>query len=212
MKKCLYLLILFFLIGLYGCSHKVTIRPDLDITASIANQMNFRVGLYIPPEVKYLKMSDQADWANKYSFDVGRSVSSIIFKSCQRIFTYVELIEAYPTEILANERNLDYIVLARISEANVALNVQEGFFQSDAEGNCQITANLAFLEKNLIQFTSITATGTGIGNEGIAAFSSGKDEFVIAVEMAIRNLGNNIVQQIYGNFDIRKRAEQKTKN
>lgn len=209
MKKIPVYFFLMILLTLWGCTHKVTIRPDLDITASIANQMNFRVGLYIPPEVKSLVMSDQATPADKYTFDVGRSVASIIQKSCARIFSYCEMIEAYPTEIVASDRNLDFFLLARITEANVGLNVQEGFFQNDAEGTSQITATLAFLEKNLIQFTSITATGTGMGSEGIGAFSSGKDEFVVPVEMAIRNLGNNIVQQIYGNYDIRKRAEQK---
>jgi hypothetical protein len=209
MKKIPVYFLLLILLTLNGCTHKVTIRPDLDVTASIANQMNFRVGLYIPPEVKFLVMSDQATPADKYTFDVGRSVTSIIQKSCTRIFSYCEMLEAYPTELMANERNLDFMIVAKITEANVGLNVQEGFFQNDAKGTSQITAALSFLEKNLVQFTSVTATGTGMGSESMGVFSSGKDEFVVPVEMAIRNLGNNIVQQIYSNYDIRKRAEQK---
>jgi hypothetical protein len=192
-----------------GCSHKVTVRPNLDVTATIANQLDFKVGLYIPPEVKGLTMSDKANWANEYSFNVGESVSSIIHKSLSRVFRYVEILEAYPTEMMISERALDFIGIARITEANVGLNVQEGFFSNKAAGNTQITTSISFFDEKLLQFTAIQATGTGMGKEGIGVFSSGKDEFVVSVESAIRNLGNNIVQQIYGNYDIRKRSEKK---
>ena len=196
---------------MYGCTHEVTIRPDLEVTTPIASQLDFKVGLYIPPELKNLIMSDQATSADKYVFNVGHSVSSIIQKACIRTFSYVEALEAYPTEALALEKNLDFFVLAKISEANVGLNVQEGFLQYNAKGTCQITAILVFLEKNLNQFASITSTGTGMRSEPMGTFSSGKDEFAVPVEIAIKNLGNNIVQQIYGNYDLRKRAEQKGK-
>ncbi len=68
---------------------------------------------------------------------------------------------------------------------------------------------MSFFDSKLIQFTSIQATGTGMGDEGIDLLSSGKSEFSVSVESAIRNLGNNLVQQIYGNYDIRKPAENK---
>ena len=48
-----------------------------------------------------------------------------------------------------------------------------------------------------------------MGDEGIDLLSSGKSEFSVSVESAIRNLGNNLVQQIYRNYDIRKPAENK---
>ena len=209
MKKCMCIFVLISSIYFVGCTHNVTVRPNLDVTASIANQLDFKVGLYIPPEIKGLKMSDSATWANKYSFNVGEAVSSIIYKSLSRVFKYVELIEAYPTEMVMKERSLDIVATARITEANVGLNVKEGLFTDDATGNTQITASLSFFDVKLIQFTSVQATGTGMADEGIGLLSTGKDEFSVSVEAAIRNLGNNIVQQTYGNYDIRKMAEIK---
>jgi hypothetical protein len=192
-----------------GCSYNVNIRPNLDVTTTIANQLDFRVGVYIPPEVKGMKMSDRADWANKYTFNVGEAVSSIISKALSRVFKYCEILEAYPTETIIAERRLDLVATARITEANAALRTQQGFWAVDASGNVQISANLIFLEPNLIQFTSIQATGAGMANESVDLLSTGQKEYTVPVESAIRNLGNNIVQQVYGNYDIRKRAENK---
>lgn len=204
-KNLLSAILLLFI----GCSHQVTIRPNLNVTASIANQLDYNVGIYISPEMKNMQMSDQANWSNKYIFDVGNAISSIIHKSFMQVFKNVELFETYPTEQMLKQRKIDFIVTPRITEANVSLNVKEGFFRNDAQGNCQITVTLPFLEQNLIQFTTVNATGTGIGDESIDPFSTGKDEFVVSVENTIRNLGNIIVQQVYGNYDIRKKTEQK---
>lgn len=212
MLKIIKILFLTIYISFAACSYNVTIRPNLDVTATIANQLDFRVGLYIPPEVEKLELSDQADWLNKYSFNVGEAVSSIIYKALTRVFKYVELLETYPTEVMIAERKLDFVVVSRITEAHIGLNTQEGLLTSDASGATQITASLSFFDPDLIQFTSIQATGTGMGDENIGLLSSGKKEFSVSVEAAIRNLGNNIVQQVYGNYDIRKRAEEKKKN
>lgn len=209
MKNIIILFTLISLVLIAGCSHSVTVRPNLDVTATIANQLDFKVGLYIPPEVRGFKMTGRANWATKYKFNVGESVSSIIYKSLSRVFKYVELIKAYPTEVMLSERAFDFVAIAKITEANVGLNVQGGFFPTYAGRNTQITASLAFFDSKLIHFTAVQATGTGIPKEGVTSFSTSKDEFSVSVESAIRNLGNNIVQQVYGNYDIRKRTEKK---
>ena len=211
MNKLASFAVVISIIIISGCTHEVTIRPNLDVTSTIANQLAFKVGLYIPPEIRSLKMKDKANWANSYSFDVGQAVSSIIHKSLSRVFKYVEILEAYPTEQMIKERSLDFVAAARITDANASLNIQKGFWANDAAGNTQISAGLSFFDEKLIQFTAVQATGTGIGKEGIDLFSTGKDEFSVSVEAAIRSLGDNLVQQIYGNYDIRKKAETKNK-
>jgi hypothetical protein len=201
-------LLLILLIAFVSCSYIVTIRPNLDVTASIANPINFKVGLYIPPEIKGLMMGDRARWDAKYTFRVGEAVSSIIHKSFQRVFKQVQILDVYPTEVMLTEANIDIVAIVNIPEANASLNLQTGFFSDDASGNVQITANISFFDSKLIQFTSAQATGTGMAKQGVDVFSTGRDEFSAPVENAIRNLGNNIVQQVYGNYDIRKRAEK----
>jgi len=209
MKKITLFFFSILLMFIVSCTHHVTIRPNLDVTATIANQLDFKVGLFIPPEIKGLMMQDQGDWANKYTFNVGEAVSSIIYKSLSRVFRYVEILETYPTEMMISEREFDFVSIARLTDANVGLTIQQGFFTNTASGNTQISAGLSFFDSKLIQFTSVQATGTGMGDEGIDLLSTGKSEFSISVESAIRNLGNNIVQQVYGNYDIRKLEEKK---
>ena len=58
----------------------------------------------------------------------------------------------------------------------------------------------------MLQFTLVAATGMGLGSEGMF-LSTGKKEYSASVESALRNLGDAIVHQIYGNYDIRKKAE-----
>jgi len=209
MKKAIVLFSALSLAFITGCTHTAAVRTNIDVTATIANQLDFKVGLFIPPEVKGLEMTDRADWANKYTFKAGDAISSVIYKAFARVFKYVELLESYPTEVLITERNLDLVSTVRITEANAALSSQTGFFTVDATGNIQISANLSFSDRKLIQFTSVQATGTGMGNQGMDMLSTGKNEFSAPVEVAIRNLGNNIVQLVYGNYDIRKRQEEK---
>jgi len=192
-----------------GCTHTAAVRPNIDVTATIANQLDFNVGLFIPPEVKGLEMTDRANWADKYIFKVGEAISSVIYKALARVFKNVELLESYPTEVIVAERNLDFVTTVRITEASAALSTQTGFFTVDATGNIQVSANLSFSDRKLIQFASIQATGTGMGNQEVDMLSTGKKEFSAPIEVAVRNLGNNIIQQVYGNYDIRKRAEEK---
>ena len=47
----------------------------------------------------------------------------------------------------------------------------------------------------------------GIGSEGLG-FGTGKKEYSASVESALRNLGDDMVHQINGNYDIRKKAEK----
>lgn len=52
MKNTTSFLLLVSFMFISGCIHTATIRPTIDVTATIANQLDFNVGLYIPPEVK----------------------------------------------------------------------------------------------------------------------------------------------------------------
>ena len=207
MKKLLLLVIVVSLISL-ACTHSVAIRPDLGLTANISKQMDFRIGLYIPDEVKSMLVQDNANWANAYEFDIGKSVSSIIYKAMVRVFKYVEILETYPTEQMMIDRKFDYVATVRITEANIGLSKDEGYFADKATGNTQLSVSITYLDKQLIQFTNVNATGTGQGKETIGLFSSGSDEYSRSVERSVISLGNAIAQQTYGNYDLRKKNDE----
>ena len=191
---------------LVGCSYSVKMDPNIDPTANIANPINLKVGLFIPEETRRLTISDRAH-LDKYTFHVGEAIESIITKSTRRVFVYVEELDSYPTQQMIAERKLDFIALAKVTSAKVALNLEQGFFQYDAEGSTSLSVQLTFYDYEMLQFTVVTATGMGIGSEGMF-LSTGKNEYSASVESALRNLGDAIVHQIYGNYDIRKKAEQ----
>lgn len=199
------LLLLFF--AICGCNHKVILKPDLEISEPMASRLNLNIGLYIPQELKNLEISNQTEDNERYIFVAGDSIASMIQKACTNTFSSVEILEAYPTEAIGLEKNIDLFLLVKITDANVGLSFQKQFFHTDAEGICHINISMEFLEKNLNHFTAIAATGTGMEARSIGAFSTGKEEFAFSVKTAIQNLGNNIVRQINENYNIRKRAE-----
>ena len=65
---------LFMLLLVAGCSYQVSLDPNIDPTANIANPMKLRVGLFITEETKAIKTSDRITPLVKYTFDVGACV------------------------------------------------------------------------------------------------------------------------------------------
>ena len=189
-----------------GCSYSVKMNPNIDPTANIANPINLKVGLFIPEETRTLTMSDKVG-INKYTFHVGEAVESILMKSTRRVFSNVEVLEAYPTQQMIVERKLDLTVLAKVTSGKVSLNMEQGFFQADAEGTTSISVQLTAYDQEMLQVAVVTASGMGLGSEGLF-MTTGKEEYSASVESALRNLGDDIVHQIYGNYDIRKKAER----
>jgi len=208
MQRMIYMVVCACVVALVGCSYTVKLDPNIDPTANIANALPLRVGLFIPEETKTYVMSDRSD-LDKYTFQVGEALESIITKSTQRVFKEVEILDANPTEQMIGDLALDYAIIAKVTSAKVALNSDEGFFQDSLEGSTQLSVQLSFLDPRLIQAASVLASGQGIGSKGRGAFSTGKSEYSASVESALRNLGDDLIHQMYGNYDIRKMADQK---
>ena len=191
-----------------ACTHHVTLNTTASIDATVARQLQVSVGLYLSPALKQGKLEDRADWENKYVFDnFGAAVSNTINQATRRVFQKVQELEAYPTEQMMIERGLDLVIIPRLNEATLALNTEIGFWGNDAAGAMHLAVEMAVFTREFMQLTMVRATGNGIGEQGIGLFSSGKSEFSVSVENALRDMGNNAVQQLYGNYDIRQFVE-----
>ena len=193
-------------IALSGCAHTVNLSPNLAPTANIANPVPLKMGLFIPEAVKSYQTQDKSDWATQYTFEIGPALEGIISKSVERVFTSTESLAAYPTAQAFVDRGLDLVGVAKVTSAMTSLNTQEGFLQNTAKGTTNISVQVTFYNPQMIQVASIIGSGTGIGSQGVG-LSTGKKEFSVSVEAAIRHLGDDLIQQIYGNYDIRKLAE-----
>ena len=118
------------------------------------------------------------------------------------------MLDAQPTDDMIGERRLDLVVIPRVTSAMMTLNRDEGPFQDDARGSTAITVELMFYDAEMIQFTAVLASGVGIASERIGFFSRGQREYAASVEDALNNLSNDMVRQMYGNYDIRKKGEE----
>ena len=190
---------------LAGCAYNVKMDPNIGPTANIADSINLRVGFFIPEETKGFTVSDSVK-LNKYTFQVGEVLESIIIKSANRVFSHVETLDSHPTQQMILQRKLDLAIIAKVTSGKVSLNVEQGFLQESAKGSTALSVQLVFYDDEMLQFTTVMASGMGIGSEGLM-FSTGEKEFAASVESALRNLGDDMVHQINGNYDIRKKAE-----
>ena len=188
-------------------SYNVLLDPNIDPTVNIANRIGLKVGLFIPEEMKSFKVSDKSHWTTKYTFEIGKALENTVIKSTRSVFSSVEVLETYPTQQMIVERQLDLVIVSNVVSGRTTLNQDPGFFSADAEGSTSLSVQLAFYTREMIHLALVFASGMGIASEGFT-FSTGKQEYSASVEMAVRNLGNQLVQQMYGNYDIRKLAEQ----
>ena len=189
-----------------GCSYNIRMDPNIEPSANIANAINLRVGIFIPEETKRFKISDTVHTFYKYTFYVGEALESLIIKASKRVFTHVEVLESYPTQQMIKQRNLDLAVIAKAISGKTALNYSQGFFQTTAEGSTALSAQLTFYDEQMLQLTLVIGSGMGIGSEGWG-LSTGQKEYSVSVESALRNLADDLIHQMNGNYDIRKKAE-----
>jgi len=164
--------------------------------------------LFVPEDVKSFSVEDNSDWAHKYTFNIGEAATSIVTKSMTRVFATVENLDTYPTQQMIAERHLDLVAVPKFTSAAVSLNQKSGFFQDSATGSTQVSVQITFYTPDMIQMTAIQGSGMGVASKGMGAFTTGKSEYSSSVEDALRNLGDDLVHQTYGNYDIRKAVDK----
>lgn len=196
---------------LSGCTHRVAMDPNISPTATIGRAVDLRVGLYIPDDVRNFTISDSQD-IDKYVFQIGESLESIITQSTSRIFTKVDLLSTQPTDAMLSENDLDLAIIPRVLAARVSLDTQEGLFQDEARGITTISVELTFYDSDMMSLTTVVANGVGSASQRKGLFSGSlfggsKEEYAASVEDALSNLSNDMIRQIYGNYDIRKLDE-----
>jgi len=208
LKKSIFLIL--FLFYVVSCTYHVDINPNISPTTSISKKLNLAIGLYIPSDIKGLDDEDSASWDEKYVFNIGEALYNIIFKAIGMTFQRVMVLESYPTAVMIKDRKLDGFIAVRLNESNFDLHKEEGFLRDQAKGNVHLSVDISFFDTEMILVTSFTCIGTSTGSRTYDfLYFHGKGKYKPIVESAIRNLGNNIVQMVYGSYDIRKLAEGK---
>ena len=122
-----YVAILFMLPVLIACSYNVLLDPNISPASNIANPIELRLALHIPEETKSFKVADRSH-LDKYTFQIGQALDSIITKATRRVFSHVELLDEYPTQHMISMRGFDIVGIAKITSAKTSLNLDQGYF------------------------------------------------------------------------------------
>ena len=201
-------LLVFLIVALAsGCAYKVNLRPaGIQPTINISNPIPLKAGLFIPEAVKSLEITDNPTLNTSYTFNVGEALESVIDEAANRAFTSHELLVTYPTSQIFVDKNLDLVGVAKVTSAMISLNIKGGY-PNNAQGSTNISVQITFYTPEMLQLAFVRGSGMGIASEGMD-IGTAKDEFSKSVEASIQILGDDLIQQIYGNYSIRKLADK----
>lgn len=188
---------IFLAISLAGCSEGT--KP-----------INLRVGLFVAGDDQ---LSTRLRYHTKSTKEgelrgLDRILESAITKACRRVFSSVHVLESEPTQEMTDNEEMDLIVIAKLMGSGGTFGYEGATVWNRGESDHSLSVKLTFYSQEMEQITSIKASGAGSA-ESIGILSTPeKRALVKSVKAAIRNLGDDIVQQVQVNPDIRKITEQ----
>ena len=182
-----------------GCSQTITLKRDIAPTMEVENPAPLRIGLFFTEELQPLQINDtvqEGEFFTKYIFNVGEALKPLIARSLSRAFTSYEELDSYPTTQVFLEEELDLAGVARVEWADVIL-FMSGTFVMTREGSTEIDVVIDFYSSDMQKVTSITVTGAG--TDSYRGFPNLPENYARSVNLAVRNLGDDLIQKISQN-------------
>lgn len=140
-----------------------------------------------------------------------KALESAITKACRRVFSSVHVLVSDPTQEMTDNRRLDLVVVAQLMGSGGSFGYQGEGLWNRGKSDYSMSVILTFYTREMQQVTSVKTSGDG-SSESIGILSTPeKRALVKSVKAAIRNLGDDIAQQVYANPDIRNIAKQNGK-
>ena len=187
--------------------------------ADNAKPFDLRIGLFIASEDK---LSTRLHHGSKGIHDsrgikegelqeLDKALESTMAKAFRSVFASVDALKTYPTREMADNHRLDFVIVAELMGSGSAFGYESEALWLRGDSDYSLSVKLTFYAQDMNQVTSVEASGKG-SSESIGIFSAPeKRARVKSVKAAIRNLGDDIVKQVYANPDIRNIAEQSRK-
>ena len=189
---------IFLALSLAGCS---------DSTEPI----DLRVGLFVADEVKLSGMLHNPCRGIEEKPSLDRDLESTTAKAFRRTFDSIDILKSYPTQQTIVDRQLDLVAIAEVKGAGGTLGYQGPKIWNRGESDHSLSVQLTFYTREMKQVSSVKASGKGSAESIGIFFTAEKRALVKSVKVAIRNLGDDIVRQVYVNPDIRNMANQSEK-
>ena len=184
-------------LALTGCSDSTT-------------PIDLRVGLFVAGEDQLsARLHNHSKSVKEGELrGLDKALESTMTKAFRRMFASVDALKTYPTQEMADNRRLDLVVVAELMGTGGTFGYQSEGLWNRGESGYSLSVKLTFYTHDMNQVTSVEALGKG-SSESIGIFSTPeKRALVKSVKAAIRNLGDDIVQQVYLNPNIRRLAKQ----
>lgn len=177
------------------------------------NLINLRVGLFIAGEDQ---LSARLRYHAKSTKEgelrgLDKALESAITKACRRAFSFVQVLKSDPTQRTMDNEGLDLIVIATLLGSGGSFGYEGATIWNRGESDHSLSVKLTFFSQEMEQVTSIKVSGKGSAESIGIFFTAEKRALVKSVKAAIRNLGGDIVRQVYVNPDIRNMANQNEK-
>ncbi len=175
--------------------------------------IDLRVGLFVAGEGPLsTRLRYDTDSKNEGEFrGLDKTLESAITKACRRTFSSVHVLESDPTQEMTDNEEFDLIVIATLMGSGGSFGYEGPPIWNRGESAESFSVQLAFYTCEMKQVNSVEASGEGSAESIGIFFSAEKRALVNSVKAAIRNLGNDIVQQVYDNPEIREMAKQRGK-
>lgn len=179
--------------------------------AESTKPFDLRVGLFVADEVKLSARLHNPCRGIKEEPGLDRDLESAITKAFRRLFTSVHVLESDPAQQMMDDKQLDLVVIAKLMGTGGTFGYQGEGLWNRGESDHSMSVKLTFYTRDMKQVTSVEASGEGSA-ESIGILSNAKNRALVkSVKYAIHDLGDDVVQQVYANPDIRKIAEQSRK-
>ncbi len=170
--------------------------------ADNSDRMDLRVGIFFAENTRNLMLVD-----SEGDLQLGEDLVSTLTRSIQGIFTFVEMIDAYPTqESIANEQ-LNLAVVAQLGTMDGTCSYEGNGLLNQSEASRTISVELICYNPKMIEIAVIKASGRGNASAQGVVFSSERRARVKSARSAVRNLGDDVARQLSSNPEILKMAE-----
>lgn len=175
--------------------------------------IDLRVGLFVAGEDQ---LSARLRYHTKSAKEgelreLDKTLKSAITKGCRRTFSFVHVLKSDPTQGTIDNEGLDLIVIATLMGSGGSFGYEGGTIWNRGESDQSLSVQLTFYTHEMKQVSSIKASGKGSAESIGILFTAEKRALVKSVKAAIRNLGGDIVRQVYVNPAIRNLADQNEK-
>ena len=181
--------------------------------SDITKPIDLRIGLFVAGEDQIsARLHNHSSSMKEGELRVlDKALKSTITKAFRRVFASVHALESDPTQETTDNRRLDLVVVAELMGTGGTFGYQSEGLWNRGESDYSLSVKLTFYTHDMNQVTSVEVSGKG-SSESIGILSTPeKRALVKSVKAAIRNLGDDLVQQVHVNPDIRKIAKQNGK-